>query len=240
MKVSYISNFSNVTNKEILDIIDNHIEEKKFLHIVNVNYTLFMKGLFSKKIKSSIKTADIVIPRGKLLNWAVKLVTRKLLEKDPGLGLFMQLIKKYEKKPVSITFVGASRDILNECITRTRKSFPEISIRGSFPLEMVKGREKDVRELIRKTEPDFIFVGLGKGKDEKWIKKNKKYCPTSVCFGIDDGIEISAGYKKQPPLWIKDRGWEPLLKLFKRPWRIFGIFKLILFYFIVIFSKIRS
>ncbi len=239
MRVSYISNFSNVTNKEILNIIDEHVEEKKFLHIVNVDYTLFMKGMFSSKVKAAIRSADIVVPRGKLMNWAVKFVTRKLLEKDPAIGLFMQIIKKYEKKPVSMTFVGAVRDILNECITRTRKSFPEISIRGSFPLEMIKGREKDVREMIRKTAPDFIFVGLGKGKDEKWIRKNKQYCTTSICLGIDNGIEISAGYKKQPPLWVKDRGWEPLLKLLKRPWRIFGVFKFLLFYFSIIISKIR-
>jgi N-acetylglucosaminyldiphosphoundecaprenol N-acetyl-beta-D-mannosaminyltransferase len=198
-----------------------------------------MKGLFSKKIKNAIRSADVVVPKGKLMNWAVKFVTRKLLEKEPAKGLFMQLIKKYEKKSVAISFVGASRDILTECITRTKKSFPEITIRGSFPEEMIKGREKDVREMLRKTAPDLIFVGLGTGKDEKWIKKNKKYCPTSVCLGINDGIEISAGFKPQPPLWIKDRGWEPLLKLMKRPWRIFGIFKLLLFYFVILFSKIR-
>lgn len=239
MKVSYIKNFSNYTNKEILDIIEKSLSEKKLLHICVVDYTLFMKGYFSSKCKNAIKSADIVVPKGKLMNWAVNFITRKLIEKNPAEGLFMQIIKKYEKTSKSITFIGGKREVVNECIIRLKKSFPEISIRGSFPKDMLKQREKDVREMIRKTEPDFILVGLGKGKDEKWIKKNKIHCPTGIFFGIDDGIEISAGVKKQPSLWIKDRGWQPFIRLLKQPWRIFGIFKLLFFYSVIILNKIR-
>lgn len=238
MKVSYIK-FSNLTNKEILEFIDKSINEKKKLHICIVDYTIFMKGIFSTKMKNAIKSADIILPRGKLMNWAVNFITHKLIEKDPAEGLFMQLIKKYEKTNKSMTFIGGSRVIANECVVRIKKSFPEITIRGYFPKDMIKTREKDVIEILRKAELDIIFVGIGKGKDDKWIKKIKNHFSSGVFLGIDDGIEISAGNKKQPSLWIKEKGWQPFINLLKKPWRIIGIFKLLLFYLIIFSNKFR-
>jgi N-acetylglucosaminyldiphosphoundecaprenol N-acetyl-beta-D-mannosaminyltransferase len=197
-----------------------------------------MKGIFSKETREAIKRADLIVAQGKLMNWAIGFLGKKLIEKNPGESLLMQLIKGYEKTGKSFFFVGGTRDIINECVIRLKKSFPYISIRGQFPKEILKAREKDVREVIRKTRPDLILVGLGKGKDEKWIKKNIKHFEKGVCLGIKDGILISAGVVKQPSLWIKDRGWQPFVKLLKRPWRILGIFKLLLFYMIIIKNKI--
>ena len=239
MKVGYISKFSNLTNTEILEEIENNIQtDGKTLFISVVDYDLFMKGVFSKEIRESIKRADLIVPQGKLMNWAVKLVRKKLIEKNPGESLLMQLIKKHEKTDKSFFFIGASRDVMNECVIRLKKSFPNISIRGQFPKEILRLREKDVREVIRKTCPDFILVGLGSGKDEKWIRKNIKHFQRGLCLGIKDGILISAGAKPQPALWIKDRGWQPFVRLLKNPFRVFGIFKLLLFYAIVLKNKI--
>ena len=240
MKVSFISKFSNLTNSEIMDLIDKNVEEKKPLHIAVIDYTIFMKAIFSSKLKTALKNADVIVPQGKLMNWAVRFLTRKLIEKNPATGLFMQIIKKYEKSSRSISFIGGTRGIVNECVIRLKKSFPEISIRGSFPKEMIKLREKDVDEMLRKTSPDFVFVGLGKGKDDKWIRKNRNFLQSSICMGIDDGIEIAAGAKKQPPLWMKEKGWEPLYWFIRKPWRIIGIFKLLFFYSLILFNKIRG
>mgnify|MGYP001556062994 CR=1 FL=1 len=238
MKVGYIRKFSNLTKKEILNIIDKNLEDNGFLHIVILNYTLFMKGIFSAKIRAAIKRADVIVPEGKLMNWAVWFITKRLIEKDPAKGLFMHLIRKYEKTSKTFFFIGGNRSILNECVINNRKSFPEIKITGSFPEEMLKVREKDVREVIRKTEPNFLFVGLDKGRDERWIQRNKEVCKSSICLGIKDGVEVSAGAKKQPPYWMKEKGWEPLYELLRKPWRIFGIFKLTLFFFIILTNKI--
>ena len=93
-----------------------------------------------------------------------------------------------------------------------------------------------VKEAIRKTEPDIIFVAMDFIEQEEWIENNMQYFGSSVVIGISGTIDILAGVAKAP-YYFQKRGLTWLWRTISRPWNLHKMWILSRFYGKFLISK---
>ena len=73
---------------------------------------------------------------------------------------------------------------------------------------------------INKIKPDLLFVGLGHGKQEKWIAKNLPKLKVKVAMGVGGSLDYVANPYLRAPRFLQTFGLEWLWRLILQPWRI--------------------
>lgn len=100
---------------------------------------------------------------------------------------------------------------------------------------------KSELDIIRATEPDFIWVGISSPKQEYWMSCAKGYLDRGVMFGVGAAFDFHAGTVKRAPLWMQKRGLEWLHRLISEPKRLWRRYLLLApqFVFLVAAEQLR-
>ena len=78
--------------------------------------------------------------------------------------------------------------------------------------------EKLVNE-INDLKPDFLFLGLGSPKQEKWVYKNMNRLNVPIIQTIGGSLDTVVNPSMRAPDWVQKRGLEWLFRLIKQPFR---------------------
>lgn len=73
---------------------------------------------------------------------------------------------------------------------------------------------------INKMRLDLLFVGMGMGKQEKWIAKNLPKLNVKVAMGVGGALDQIAKPWLVAPKWLQNLGFEWLYRLILQPWRL--------------------
>ena len=78
---------------------------------------------------------------------------------------------------------------------------------------------KKIVEDINRKQPDFLFVALNMGKQEKFIYDNLNQLKIKLGMGIGGAFNYLSGDIKRAPLWVQKIGFEWFYRLCQEPWR---------------------
>jgi N-acetylglucosaminyldiphosphoundecaprenol N-acetyl-beta-D-mannosaminyltransferase len=78
---------------------------------------------------------------------------------------------------------------------------------------------KKLIEDINEKQPDFLFVALNMGKQEKFIADNWKNLKIKLGVGIGGAFDYLSGEVKRAPLFWQKTGFEWFYRLLREPWR---------------------
>jgi len=81
---------------------------------------------------------------------------------------------------------------------------------------------------------------MGVPKQEKWISKNLDKLDIPVCMGVGGSFDVLSGRIPRAPLWMQRHGMEWVYRSIKQPNRVFQVFALFYFIWLVILGKIVS
>jgi N-acetylglucosaminyldiphosphoundecaprenol N-acetyl-beta-D-mannosaminyltransferase len=119
-------------------------------------------------------------------------------------------------------FYGARPKVLEHLIERLQKRHPGLCVAGyrSAPLRPLT-LEEDVADIaaINEAEPDFVWVGLGMPKQEKWMVEHLGKVNTTALIGVGAAFDFRAGTKPRAPVWMQHSGLEWLFRLLTEPRR---------------------
>jgi N-acetylglucosaminyldiphosphoundecaprenol N-acetyl-beta-D-mannosaminyltransferase len=120
-------------------------------------------------------------------------------------------------------FYGSTSETLEKMRINLEKKYPGISIVGmhSPPFQPLDSDEdREIVQLIKDVQPDFIWVGLGAPKQEIWMSEHQgKICGLMV--GVGAGFDYFANNIKRAPLWMQKSNLEWLYRLLQDPKRLF-------------------
>lgn len=119
---------------------------------------------------------------------------------------------------------GKNEEVLDKLIENIKKKHPDINIVGRFcpPFRPLTEEENDfVVDEINRLKPDFIWVGIGAPKQEKWIDNHMESIDSGIMLGVGAGFDYIAGSLKKAPRWIEKLSLEWLYRFFKEPKRLF-------------------
>ena len=85
---------------------------------------------------------------------------------------------------------------------------------------MTEEEDEEAIRNINECNPDFIWIGLGAPKQEKWMAAHDgRVC--GVMLGVGAGFDFHAGTIKRAPLWMQEFCMEWLFRIGQDPKRLF-------------------
>lgn len=113
-------------------------------------------------------------------------------------------------------FLGGKDEVLTDLVTAMQSRFPGVAIVGwHSPPFRALSTEEDAQlvALINEHQPDFLWVGLGAPKQEKWIAAHLKQVNAPVQIGVGAAFDFHSGHVKRAPLWMQKSGLEWLYRM---------------------------
>ncbi len=120
-------------------------------------------------------------------------------------------------------FYGSTEETLEKLKSELLRRYPGLRIAGMYSPPFRRLTEKEDEEVIRLINgsgADFIWIGLGAPKQEKWMEEHKgKLC--GVMLGVGAGFDFHSGVVKRAPGIFQKLSLEWLYRLLSDPKRLF-------------------
>jgi N-acetylglucosaminyldiphosphoundecaprenol N-acetyl-beta-D-mannosaminyltransferase len=120
-------------------------------------------------------------------------------------------------------FYGGSPRVVEQLVSRLTQRYPELIVAGfSSPPFRPLSPEEDAADLaaINEARPDFVWVGLGMPKQEKWMASHVGLIHAAALIGIGAAFDFHAGTKPRAPVWMRRSGTEWFFRLITEPRRL--------------------
>lgn len=214
----------NLTFDEVIEKIENLIQAKKpsFIVTPNADHTVMLQK--DKLFLEIYNSADLVLADGMSLIFASKILKTPIKEKISGSDLFPVLCRVAAEKGHKLFFLGGRPGACATAAEKMKENYSKLIITGTysppFGFEHDKQELVKINKMIKKANPDILFVGLGAPKQEKWIYKNYKDIGVPVSIGCGVTFEFFAGMVKRAPKWMQQCGLEWFWRLIQEPKRL--------------------
>ena len=241
-KVKILNGYVNSITFDILCMeISKWIKEKKGYYVivsaVHASVEAYKNQLFAKAYNG----ADIVLPDGRPLFWALKFLGYKDSEHLRGEFITRNVCKYATENNFEIGFYGAKKDSLDECINVLKKNNIGLKVNYNYSpqspfTDLLKNKDYELINQINSSNTKILFVALGCPVQELWMEMYKKDL-NCVCIGIGAAIDFISGKKLTAPLWIQNIGLEWFLRVISEPRRLFWRYLSTNLLFIYLFIK---
>src|SRR5262249_12972169 len=125
---------------------------------------------------------------------------------------------------------------LQQLGSRLDPGHPGPLVRGywSAPVPVVRaGEDAAAVGALHEARPDFVWVGLGMPKQEKWMASHVGRINAAALIGVGAAFDFHAGTTPRAPLWMQRSGVEWLFRLITEPRRLAPRYSLIISMFLV-------
>ena len=130
----------------------------------------------------------------------------------------------FAKKGYKHYFYGSTEQTLEKLYQKLNEQYPGIQIAGMYspPFRSITEEEDTaIIERINQTEPDFVWVGLGAPKQEKWMAAHQGRVK-GFMVGVGAGFDYFAGNIERAPQWMQKSNLEWVYRLLQDPRRLFN------------------
>lgn len=148
----------------------------------------------------------------------------KNMKRTTGPSLMGEIFKISASKGYRHYFYGSTDETLEKLYSALTEIYPEIQIAGMYspPFRpMTDDEDKAIVERINETKPDFVWVGLGAPKQEKWMAVHQGRVK-GLMVGVGAGFDYHAGNIDRAPEWMQKSNLEWVYRLLQEPKRLFG------------------
>ena len=121
-------------------------------------------------------------------------------------------------------FYGSTEETLETMKNKLQTNYPNIQIAGMYspPFRSITDEEDGVIiKMINDTNPDYIWIGLGAPKQEKWMAMHQGKVK-GLMIGVGAGFDYYADNIKRAPEWMQRNNLEWLFRLMQDPKRLFS------------------
>lgn len=195
-------------------------QQSQYVCVANVH--MCMEAFDSATFNKVVNNADLVVPDGKPLVWALKGLGEQQATQVRGSDLLLHLCQKAEQLRIPVGLYGGTPESLLDFIRFLKKQYPQLTIvfHSSPPFRDLTQTERvDYMEEIRTSGARILFVGIGCPKQENWMAEHKGKLDC-VMIGVGAAFDFFSGRKKHAPRWMQQAGLEWLFRLASEPRRL--------------------
>ena len=212
-----------VTNMmETVDYIEKNLEVLRgnYICISNVHNTVM--AYEDKHYRNAINGGKFSLPDGKPLSIVQKEKGYKNATRVTGPDLMGEIFNISERKGYKHYFYGSTEDMLRVLSEKLKGKYPKLNIVGMYSpafKENIEEENAKVLEQINNVQTDFLWVGLGAPKQEKWMFLHKGKV-NSLMIGVGAGFDYYAEKIKRAPRWMQKYSLEWFYRLLQDPKRL--------------------
>ena len=213
----------NVTDMEkTVSYIAQHLKELKGHYICVSNVHTTVTAYRDEEYRDVQNNAAMNIPDGKPLSIVQRRSGFREAGRVPGPDLMPEIFSISEDKGYRHYFYGSRQETLDALREKLMKQYPRLKIVGMYSPPFRPMSEEEDAETVKKINacrPDFIWIGLGAPKQEKWMAAHDgKVC--GVMLGVGAGFDFHAGTIRRAPLWMQEFCMEWLFRIGQDPKRL--------------------
>lgn len=217
-------NIAAINMEWLLEFTDKYIKDLSgdYMCVSNVHTTV---TAYEDKSYCDIQNSGIMaIPDGGPLSTIGKKRGYEQMERTTGPSYMQEIMKVSVLKGYRHYFYGSTEETLKKMHQALQHDYPGIQIAGmhSPPFRRLTEEEsKGVIEQINRVKPDFVWIGLGAPKQERWMAKHQGKIH-GFMVGVGAGFDYFAGNIERAPQWMQKNNLEWMYRLVQDPKRLFG------------------
>lgn len=187
--------------------------------LVTLNAEMTMTALELPELEQAIRQADLVIPDGAGVVWALRR-QGVWVRRSPGIELAHDLLAHSARQGWRVALVGGSPEVMETLVERLPQQHPGLqlvmALHGYQPAEVWPELERQLLAL----QPDLVLAALGVPRQETWIARLRRGQP-GLWMGVGGSFDVWSGQKKRAPRWMGTLQIEWLYRLLQEPrrWR---------------------
>lgn len=208
----------------LLRYLNDHIDELSgdYICVSNVHTTV---TAFEDEEYCRVQNGGIMaIPDGGPLSSVGRRRGFSKMKRTTGPSLMGEVFKASASKGYRHYFYGSTDETLKKLRSVLTETYPGIQIAGMYspPFRpMTDGEDEAAVERINSTNPDFVWVGLGAPKQERWMAAHQGKVH-GLMVGVGAGFDYHAGNIDRAPQWMQKSNLEWVYRLMQDPRRLFG------------------
>jgi N-acetylglucosaminyldiphosphoundecaprenol N-acetyl-beta-D-mannosaminyltransferase len=175
------------------------------------------------EFRSAFNRAGLTTQDGMPVLWWCRYVGFPGAGRVCGPDLLLEMCERAPQRGHRHFFYGGSPHVADELVARLTRRFPGLIVAGyRSPPFRPPTQEEDAAdvEAINAARPDFVWVGLGTPKQEKWMAKHVGNIDAVALLGVGAAFDFLSGAKPRAPLWMQRHGFEWLFRLMTEPRRL--------------------
>lgn len=196
--------------------------EKRGRYVCAANVHMAMEAHDSEAFRRVVNGADLTVPDGAPLVWALRLLGHRAAGRVFGPDLMEALLDRATASGTPVGLYGGTEASL--------AAFDALAARRWPGLRMVLAISPPFRPLSREEDDDVIarieaagvrllFVGLGCPKQERWMAGHASRL-SCVMVGVGQAFDLLGGVTRRPPGWMHRAGLGWLYRLAHDPRRL--------------------
>lgn len=207
----------------LIDFTKKYIKELSgdYLCVANVHTTVMS---YEDPAYCAVQNGGIMaIPDGGPLSSVGRKRGFSKMERTTGPDYLKEILKISEKEGYRHYFYGSTEETLEKLRKVLEKDYPGVQIAGMYsPPFRVLSEEEDqqIIERINETHADFVWVGLGAPKQERWMADHQGKIK-GLMVGVGAAFDYQAGNIQRAPMWMQKANLEWLYRLLQEPKRLF-------------------
>ena len=218
------------TNRQIfsllglpIDVCSDVLAESILLHksgggqIVTINAEMIMAAKDDEDLLKTIKSADLVIPDGAGVAWALRRQGIKV-DRTTGIELAKSLLSYAEQNNWKVSLVGSAPEVLDQLQKELLNEMPRLRVALAIHGYQTSKNWTQLEQDLKDSSSDLILVALGAPNQETWSRRVRRGLP-GLWIGVGGSFDVWAGAKKRAPRWLVRNQGEWLYRLIKEPKR---------------------
>lgn len=217
-------NIAAIDMEWLLDFTDRNIKSLygDYMCVSNVHTTVIS---WEDEEYCYIQNNSIMaIPDGGPLSSVGRKRGFKNMSRTTGPSYMEEILKVSVEKGYRHYFYGSTEETLEKLYQVLIHDYPGLQIVGMYspPFRTLTEEEDEVIvNHINETNPDFIWVGLGAPKQEKWMSVHKGRV-NGFMIGVGAAFDYLAGNIERAPQWMQKSNLEWAYRLMQDPKRLFS------------------
>ena len=217
-------NIAAIDMQWLINFLNENINKLKGDYICVSNVHTTVTAYEDQEYKRVQNGGIMAIPDGGPLSTIGQKRGYKNMKRTTGPSLMEEIFKISADKGYRHYFYGSTQETLDKLRNELVKKYPEIQIVGMYspPFRPMTDKEdKEIIEQINVSNPDFIWVGLGAPKQEKWMAIHQGKI-NGLMVGVGAGFDYYAGNIERAPEWMQKNNLEWFFRLLQDPKRLFN------------------
>ena len=183
-----------------------------------------MQSQEDAELRDAVLKADLTVPDGQPLVWAINALGHSLPERVYGPELMARWCERAARTGRrAYLYGGKSQGALVQLALNLRRRYPGLKIAGGYapPHRPLTPEERDgIAAEINRARPDVVWVGIGVPKQEKWMAEMRPHLDAPVLVGVGAAFDFLADLVPQAPYLLQLAGLEWVYRLAHEPRRL--------------------
>jgi N-acetylglucosaminyldiphosphoundecaprenol N-acetyl-beta-D-mannosaminyltransferase len=207
----------------VLDIVDDWIRTGEPHYVCVTDVHAVMETQRDPELKRIYDEAGLVVPDGMPLVWLSRLGGHAETDRVYGPDLLLACCEHSLVRGYRHFFYGGASGVAELLAQRLAQRYPGLRVAGTYspPFRpLTPAEDAAIVKRINDSGADFVWVGLGAPKQERWMYRQRASLRAPVLLGVGAAFDFHAGLKRQAPRWLQRSGFEWLFRLLTEPRRL--------------------